>query len=71
MSALAFLAKKSWHTKNMKNVERVWEAEQEKERERKRVAELRKEIDDERRELELRRMQEDAGLVSKSNWHNL
>ena len=30
MSALAFLAKKSWLTKNMKNVKKVWESEQEK-----------------------------------------
>ena len=43
--SLAFLAKKSWHTANLKNVEKVWIAEQQHKQEEKRLAELKKQID--------------------------
>eukprot|EP00949_MAST-11_sp_MAST-11-sp1_P004679 g4679.t1 len=64
--SLSFLASKSWHTKNRKNVERVWEAEQEAEREKKKIVELQREIEEERRKMEMRKLQEDAGLISKT-----
>ncbi len=35
--SLKFLAKKSWHTTNLKNVEQVWIAEQKSEEERRKV----------------------------------
>ena len=38
--SLKFLAKKSWHTTNLDNVERVWIAEQKAEKEKKKVNEI-------------------------------
>ena len=52
---LAFLGKKSWHTKNIKNVEKVWIAEQKEEAERKKLADLQKQIMEERQIDELQR----------------
>lgn len=62
--SLSFLAKKAWHTSNVKNVEKVWLAEQEHAKEEKRLKELRKQIDEERQIDELRAMQRDNGLVT-------
>ena len=64
MPGLSFLAKKSWHTSNIDNVERVWLAEQEKVKESKKLAELQKQIDDERQIQELRNLQVLAGNKS-------
>ncbi|PXF40899.1 Pre-mRNA-splicing factor cwf25 [Gracilariopsis chorda] len=49
MSALKFLSKKSWHTANIKNNEKVWLKEQEEAREKSRIEELRKQIEEERK----------------------
>ena len=57
MPGLSFLAKKSWHTSNMDNVERVWLAETEVQKEKKRTEELQKQILEERQINELRRLQ--------------
>ena len=65
--ALAFLAKKSWHTKNIKNVEAVWLAEQAKEHEEKRLREFEIELKKERRDMEDRQIQRDAGLLDPLN----
>lgn len=52
--SLAFLAKKSWHTTNLKNQERVWDKQQEQEREKKRVEMLQKQLKEEREMEEMR-----------------
>mmetsp|Transcript_217 Transcript_217/g.627 ORF Transcript_217/g.627 Transcript_217/m.627 type:complete len:408 (+) Transcript_217:164-1387(+) len=62
--SLAFLAKKPWHTATVKNVEKVWLAEQKRDEEEKRLGELKKQIDEEREIDELRRLQKDQGLVT-------
>lgn len=55
--SLAFLAKKSWHTANLKNVEKVWIAEEKFKDEQKKVEELKKQIEEERQIQELRDLQ--------------
>ena len=55
--SLKFLAKKSWHTTTINNVERVWIAEQKAEKEGKKLAELQKQIEEERQIKELRELQ--------------
>ena len=64
--SLAFLAKKSFHTTNLDNVERVWIAEQKAENEAKKLAELQKQIDDERKIQELRQLQVASGQKVKT-----
>lgn len=64
--SLAFLAKKSWHTSNLKNVEQVWIAEQKEQQEYQKLIELQKQIADERQIQELRQLQVDNGHVVKS-----
>ncbi|RLN89785.1 hypothetical protein BBJ28_00010635, partial [Nothophytophthora sp. Chile5] len=59
--SLAFLAKKSWHTANLRNVEKVWIAEQKHAAEEKKVEELRKNIEEERQLQELRQLQASQG----------
>lgn len=53
---LAFLSKKSWHTSNMCNQEKVWIAEQEKKAEDIKTKELARQIYQEREEEELHRL---------------
>ena len=48
MSTLSFLKKKGFNPANFKNQEAVWLAEQAAEAERKKVAELQKQLDEER-----------------------
>mmetsp|Transcript_36541 Transcript_36541/g.84467 ORF Transcript_36541/g.84467 Transcript_36541/m.84467 type:complete len:378 (-) Transcript_36541:187-1320(-) len=59
---LAFLGKKSWHTKNLKNVERVWIAEEREKAEQRKLEELQKQIEEEREMVELRKLQGQAGI---------
>mmetsp|Transcript_4439 Transcript_4439/g.5155 ORF Transcript_4439/g.5155 Transcript_4439/m.5155 type:complete len:193 (+) Transcript_4439:209-787(+) len=49
--SLAFLAKKSWHTTNLKNVEDVWIREEKEKNEARKIKELREKYEEER-ELE-------------------
>ena len=63
--SLAFLAKKSWHTANFKNVEKVWIAEQKNKEEEGRLAELQKQIAEEREQQELRELQRRSGHGGK------
>ena len=56
VQGLAFLSKKSWHTKNKVNQEKVWIAEQQKEQEVAKANELAKEIQQERENEELNRI---------------
>jgi hypothetical protein len=53
VQGLAFLSKKSWHTKNLVNQEKVWMAEQQKAAEETKTKELAKQIQQERDEEEL------------------
>ena len=53
VQGLGFLSKKSWHTKNLNNQEKVWIAEQQQEQERVRTTELAKQIQIEREQNEI------------------
>lgn len=64
--SLKFLAKKSWHTTNLSNVEKVWIAEQNAEKEKKKLAELQKQINEERQIQELRELQVASGQIVKT-----
>ena len=65
--SLAFLAKKSWHTTNLVNVETVWKAEEAKRLEEEKVKEMQMELAQERQVLELKQLQNDAGLTKKGD----
>jgi hypothetical protein len=60
--ALKFLNKKGWHTGSLRNIERVWKAEQAEEAERRKTEELKKQVAAEKEKAEFRAMQERAGL---------
>lgn len=55
--------KKSWHPQTMKNIERVWKAEQKHEAERKKIEELQKELKNERAREEMTRYAEESGAI--------
>uniref|UniRef100_A0A182NB82 Cir_N domain-containing protein n=1 Tax=Anopheles dirus TaxID=7168 RepID=A0A182NB82_9DIPT len=55
--------KKSWHPNTMKNQERVWKAEQQEAAEKRRLNELRREIDEERNREELKTMAKKSGVL--------
>ncbi|XP_053673110.1 pre-mRNA-splicing factor CWC25 homolog [Anopheles nili] len=55
--------KKSWHPNTMKNQERVWKAEQQEAAEKRRLNELRREIDEERSREELKHMGQKSGVL--------
>uniref|UniRef100_A0A6P8P6G5 Pre-mRNA-splicing factor CWC25 homolog n=1 Tax=Geotrypetes seraphini TaxID=260995 RepID=A0A6P8P6G5_GEOSA len=57
--------KKSWHPQTLRNVEKVWKAEQRHEAERKKIEELQKELRDERTREEMQRYAQEAGTVRK------
>ncbi|XP_017295252.1 pre-mRNA-splicing factor CWC25 homolog [Kryptolebias marmoratus] len=57
--------KKSWHPQTMKNIERVWKAEQKYEAERKKIEELQKELKNERAREEMTRYAEETGAIKK------
>ena len=59
--SLSFLAKKSWHTLNVDNVEKVWIAEQAEEAEKAKLEAWKKEKEEERQIMELRELQGDMG----------
>ncbi|XP_034544586.1 pre-mRNA-splicing factor CWC25 homolog [Notolabrus celidotus] len=59
--------KKSWHPQTMKNIERVWKAEQKYEAERKKIEELQKELKDERAREEMTKYAEDSGAIKKKD----
>jgi hypothetical protein len=56
VQGLAFLSKKSWHTKNLSNQEKVWVAEQRKDAEDQKTKELAKQIQQEREEEEMEKI---------------
>jgi len=53
-----FLAKKSWHTGSLKHMEKVWKAEQHHEEEDRKVRELKRELEEEQKIYDLKRLQE-------------
>ena len=52
--SLAFLAKKSWHTTNISNQEKVWLKQEEQAREKKKLELLQKQMKEEREIEEMR-----------------
>ena len=69
VQGLAFLSKKSWHTKNKANQERVWLAEQKKEQETAKANELAREIQQEREAEELHRIAGKNSIKDRGiNW---
>lgn len=56
VQGLAFLSKKSWHTKNKANQEKVWIAEEQKKAEEAKTKELAKQIQQEREQEEFDRI---------------
>ncbi|CEO94820.1 CBF1-interacting co-repressor CIR N-terminal domain-containing protein [Plasmodiophora brassicae] len=68
---LSFLNKKSWHTATIANAEKVWLAEQKDAAEKSKLAQLRKEIEEERQVEELRKLQLQRGgtkHVERLDW---
>ncbi|XP_001601556.1 pre-mRNA-splicing factor CWC25 homolog [Nasonia vitripennis] len=57
--------KKSWHPSTMKNMEKVWKAEQEDKQEKKRIAELKREIAMERDREEMKAFAMEQGAIEK------
>jgi N-terminal domain of CBF1 interacting co-repressor CIR/Pre-mRNA splicing factor len=62
VQGLAFLSKKSWHTKNLNNQEKVWVAEERKKAEARKTQELQKQI---QQELEQQELDAIAGRTSR------
>lgn len=58
---LAFLNKKTWHPARMQNLEEVWKREQAAAAEQRKLEELRKQYEDERKNAEYTQIAEDAG----------
>ena len=56
VQGIAFLSKKSWHTKNLANQEKVWIAEQRKAAEESKTKELARQIQQEREREEFDRL---------------
>lgn len=59
--------KKSWHPQTLRNVEKVWKAEQRHEAEQKKIEELQRELRDERAREEMQKFAEDTGAVKKKD----
>ena len=59
---MAFLNKKTWHPGSFQNQEEVWKREQEALREKRKLEELRKQIEEERGKEELLAVAEAAGV---------
>ena len=55
--------KKSWHPQTLRNVEKVWKAEQKAEAETKKIDQLRRELDEEREREEMQRYAIDQGMA--------
>lgn len=55
--------KKSWHPQTLRNVEKVWKAEQKAEAEAKKIEQLRRELEEERAREEMQRHAIEQGVV--------
>lgn len=68
VQGLAFLSKKSWHTKNISNQEKVWIAEEREKDEKAKTAELAKQIQQEREDEELNQIAGKKKLDRGIDW---
>jgi hypothetical protein len=59
---MKFLNKKGWHTGSLRNVEKVWVAEQKEKEEQHKIEEYKKQLKEEREKAEFRAIQEQAGF---------
>ncbi|KAF8768346.1 Pre-mRNA-splicing factor CWC25 like protein [Argiope bruennichi] len=59
--------KKSWHPSTLRNIERVWKAEQKHEAEKQKIEQLQKELAEERAREEIQQFAEDQGVVKKKD----
>lgn len=57
--------KKSWHPSTLRNIERVWKAEQMRDQEKAKIEQLQKELQEERNKQEMRQYAEKKGVVKK------
>ncbi|UYV69781.1 DNAJC7, partial [Cordylochernes scorpioides] len=57
--------KKSWHPSTLRNMERVWKAEQKHEAEKKKIEQLQRELAEERAQEEMRNFAENQGVIRK------
>ena len=55
--------KKSWHPQRLDNVEKVWQREEAQKAERRRMEELRREIQEEKNMEEMKRRGEEMGVL--------
>ncbi|CAH1249034.1 CWC25 [Branchiostoma lanceolatum] len=64
--------KKSWHPQTLRNIERVWKAEQKHEDERRKIEQLQNELKEEKAREDMRMFAEEQGAVRKKddrlNW---
>lgn len=66
-----FLSKKSWHTSSLKNIEKVWVAEKKYKDEESKMTILKKELEEERKIMELKNIQKEATgkpFVQRLEW---
>ena len=68
MPGLSFLSKKSWHTSNLNNQEKVWMAEQKKAAEEAKMKELAKQIQQEREKAEMERITGKKSMDTGIDW---
>ncbi|CAD1470203.1 unnamed protein product, partial [Heterotrigona itama] len=59
--------KKSWHPSTMKNIEKVWKAEQQQSQEKKKIAELKKEIEMEKDREDMKKYAMEQGVIEKKD----
>ena len=59
--SLSFLSKKTWHTTNLTNVEKVWAAEEKQKVEERKLEEWKKTREEERQIMELHQLQQEMG----------
>ena len=71
MPGLSFLCKKGWHTSTIKNAERVWIAEQAREREEKKMEDLKRQMMEERQVEEMRTLQRSKGFTTQKHLERL
>ncbi|CAL1291283.1 unnamed protein product [Larinioides sclopetarius] len=57
--------KKSWHPSTLRNIERVWKAEQKHEAEQQKIEQLQKELAEERAREEIHQFAENQGVIKK------
>ncbi|XP_034936075.1 pre-mRNA-splicing factor CWC25 homolog [Chelonus insularis] len=57
--------KKSWHPSTMKNMQKVWKAQQQDNQEKKRIAELKRDIEMERDQEDMKKYAMEQGVIEK------